>query len=125
MNIVGFDLGKRKSHIAICDKDGRILEERAFRTTKDAIAKAFADLRGCEVLIEASTSSEWVACHLKGLGCTVIVADPRFTPMYAHGDKKQKSDKRDARALAVALRLGAYREAHRKSLAARQIRARL
>lgn len=35
--------------------------------------------------------------------------------MYATGDKKLKTDKRDARALAQAAKLGAYKAAHRLS----------
>src|SRR5918994_1501168 len=45
--------------------------------------------------------------------------------MYATRDKKIKTDKRDARALCEACRLGAYRHAHRTSERQRQIRAQL
>jgi transposase len=33
-----------------------------------------------QILIEASTESEWVALHLKSLGHDVIVAYPNYTP---------------------------------------------
>jgi transposase len=49
------------------------------------------------------------------LGHEVIVADPNFAPMYATRSRKIKTDRRDARALAEACRLGAYRPAHRLS----------
>jgi transposase len=39
----------------------------------------------------------------------VIVADPNFAPMYAQRSRKLKTDRRDARALAEACVLGAYR----------------
>ena len=55
----------------------------------------------------------------------MIVADPNFAPMYATRDKKIKTDKRDARALCEACRLGAYRPAHRTSECQRKIRAQL
>jgi transposase len=71
--------------------------------------------------VEASTSAEWVARHLESLGHGVVVADPRVRLMYAAGDKKIKTDRREARALAVALRVGAYRRAHRKSDEARAL----
>jgi transposase len=64
-----------------------------------------------------------VACHLEALGHEVIVADPNFAPMYATRDKKIKTDKRDARTLCEACRLGAYRHAHRTSEKQRRIRA--
>lgn len=85
----------------------------------------FAGRPPARVLVEASTESEWVACHLEQLGHVVIVADPNFAPMYATRDKKIKTDKREARALCEACRLGAYRPAHRTSEKQRRIRAQL
>jgi hypothetical protein len=85
----------------------------------------FAACPQARILLEASTESEWVACHLEQLGHLVIVADPNFAPMYATRDKKIKPDKRDARALCEACRLGAYRPAHRTSERQRKIRAQL
>jgi transposase len=85
----------------------------------------FASRPQARILVEASTESEWVACHLEQLGHEVIVADPNFAPMYATRDKKIKTDKRDARALCEACRLGAYRPAHRTSERQRKIRAQL
>ena len=55
-------------------------------------------------------------------GHEVIVADPNFAPMYATRRKSLKTDKRDARTLAEACRLGAYRPAHRSSDAMRRVR---
>ena len=67
------------------------------------------------ILIEASTESEWVARGLEALGHAVIVADPNFAPMGATRSRKVKTDRRDARALAEACVLSAYRAAHRLS----------
>lgn len=55
----------------------------------------------------------------------VVVADPNFAPMYATRDRRIKTDKRDARALCKACRLGAYRPAHRTSDRQRGVRAHL
>jgi transposase len=66
-----------------------------------------------------------VARHLETLGHEVIVADPNFAPMYATRTRRVKTDKRDARTLAEACRLGAYRVAHRVSPARRHVRAEL
>jgi transposase len=54
-----------------------------------------------------------------------VVADPNFSPMYATRSRKVKTDKRDARTLAEACRLGAYRPAHRTSDRQRHVRAQL
>lgn len=80
----------------------------------------FADQPPARILVEASTESEWVACHLEAPGHEMIVAAPNFAPMYATRDKKIKTDKR---ALCEACRLGAYRPAHRISERQRRIRA--
>ena len=77
------------------------------------------------ILLEASTDSEWVARCLEALGHEVIVADPNFAPMYATRTRKVKTDRRDARALAEACLLGAYRPAHRLSDPQRHVRGRL
>ncbi len=77
------------------------------------------------ILIEASPDSEWVARCLEALGHEIIVADPNFAPMYATRTRKVKTDRRDARAVAEACLLGAYRPAHRLSDPQRHVRGRL
>lgn len=121
MDIVGLDLGKRKSQICLQDRDGNVLEERRLPTTREALTKYFTG-KSAKVLVEASTSSEWVARLLEGLGLEVVVGDPRFGPMYSRQDRRIKTDRRDAKALADALRMGAVRPAHRRSDASVQLR---
>ena len=96
--------------------------QRAVRRRFTAI---LGPLAPATVLLEASTESEWVARHLESLGLTVIVADPNYAPMYATRARRVKTDRRDARTLAEACRLGAYRPAHRLSDARRHVRAEL
>lgn len=117
MNIVGFDLGKRKSWVVIRSGDGdrKILVDKKVLTTREDLSAAFAGHGRCVILMEASTSSEWVARHLESLGNEVIVADPNFQPMYAHLDKRLKTDQRDAHSLLFALGVGAFRPAVRRS----------
>ena len=77
------------------------------------------------MLLEAATESEWVAQHLEALGHEVIVADPNFAPRYATRSRRVKTDRRDARTLAEACRVGADRRAHRLSPLRRHLRAEL
>jgi transposase len=114
MDFVGIDLHKTSSQICILSEGGE-LKERRIKTTRASFDEVFARKPPARILVEASTESEWVAGHLEALGHEVIVADPNFAPMYATRDKKIKTDKRDARALCEACRLGAYRPAHRTS----------
>jgi transposase len=62
---------------------------------------------------------------VESLGHEVIVVDPNYAPMYATRRWRVKTDRRDARTLAEALRLGAYRLAHRVSPERRHVRAEL
>ena len=62
---------------------------------------------------------------MEELGHEVVMADPNFAAMYATRSRKVKTDLRDARTLAEACRLGAYRPAHRTSNRQRHLRAQL
>jgi transposase len=121
---IGIDVHKLSSQVCILTSDGELLERR-IKTDRVNLEKMFAGRTAARILIEASTESEWVARCLEELGHEVIVADPNFAPMYATRSKKVKTDKRDARTLCEACRLGAYRPAHRTSDKQRRIRARL
>lgn len=124
MDTIGLDLHKRESQLCILAEDGAIAERR-IATTRDRFTAVLGDRPPARVLLEASTESEWVARHREALGHTVIVADPNFAPMYATRSRRVKTDKRDARTLAEACRLGAYRPVHRLSDAQRHVRAEL
>jgi len=124
MDHMGIDLHKRESQICILTEAGELIERR-IRTDPHRFAEVLGERAPARILLEASTESEWVARCLEGLGHDVVVADPNFAPMYATRTRKVKTDRRDARALAEACRLGAYRPAHRLSDAQRHVRARL
>ena len=53
------------------------------------------------------------------------MADPNYEMMYASRSRRVKTDRRDARALAEALKLGVYRVVHRVSAERRHVRAEL
>lgn len=124
MDHVGIDVHKQESQLCILEEDGRMVESR-IKTTRQRLVSVFEKRERARILLEASTESEWVARCLEGLGHEVIVADPNFAAMYATRSRKVKTDKRDARTLAEACKLGAYRPAHRVSDERRHLRARL
>lgn len=124
MDFIGFDLGKVSSQVCILSEDGELIERR-IHTNREQITKVLSNRSPARILIESSTESEWVARFLEELGHEVIVADPGFAPMYATRSRKVKTDKRDARTLCEACRLGAYRLAHRTSDEQRHVRAQL
>jgi transposase len=122
MDTIGLDLHKRESQLCILTTDGELIERR-IATTRERFTAVLRGRPRARILLEASTESEWVARHLESLGHEVIVADLGFAPMYATRSRRVKTDKRDARALCEACRLGAYRAIHRVSDAQRHVRA--
>jgi transposase len=124
MDFIGFDLGKVSSQVCIITEDGELIERR-IKTDREHIYELLGNRLPARVVIESATESEWVARYLEQIGLEVVVADPNFSPMYATRSRKIKTDKRDARTLAEACRLGAYRPAHRTSDRQRHVRAHL
>jgi transposase len=124
MDHIGIDLHKNSSQVCILTEDGELVERR-IKTDRESFDKLLGERPPARILVESSTESEWCARHLEALGHEVIVADPNFAPMYATRDRRIKTDKRDARALCEACRLGAYRPAHRTSDRQRDVRAHL
>ena len=124
MEHIGIDVHKNQSQVCILTADAELIEKRIL-TDRDRFAVVLGSRPRAKILIEASTESEWVARCLETLGHEVIVADPNYAPMYAHRSRRIKTDRRDARALAEACRIRAYRKAHRAADDRRHIRGRL
>ena len=124
MVTIGLDLHKRESQLCIGHDEGTV-EEHRIVTSRERFTAVLGGRWRARILLEASTESEWVARHLETLGHEVIVADPNFAPMYATRSRRTKTDRRDARTLMEACRLGAYRPAYRLSDERRHVRAEL
>ena len=122
MDHIGMDLGKKESQIAVITETGELVEQR-IRTERVRLQEVFGARTRAKILIEAGTESEWVARCLEEPGHEVIVGDPNYAPMYSQRDRRVKTDRRDALALAEACKLGAYRPAHRTSDEKRHMRA--
>ncbi len=124
MDTIGLDLHKRESQLCVLTEAGEIVERRIV-TSRERFTAVLGSRVPARILLEAATESEWVARHLESLGHEVIVADPNCAPMYATRRRGVKTDRRDARTLAEACRLGAYRAIHRASATQRHVRAQL
>jgi transposase len=118
---IGIDLHKRDSQICWLTEAGEVREQR-IRTTRERFVEVFGGQSRAQILLEASTESEWVAQCLEALGHQVVVADPGYAPMYPRRGGRQKNDRRDALALATASRTGTYRAVHRVSAEQRTVR---
>jgi transposase len=122
---IGMDVHKQETQVCIEDAAGAVVLEQRLRTTRERFTAVFGGRPRARILLEAATESEGVAQHLEGLGHEVIVADPNYAAMYATRARRVKTDRRDARTLADACRLGAYHPAHRTSAAQCEVRAEL
>ena len=124
MEHIGIDLHTRESQICILTSEGEIIERR-IQSTRQRFTALFKGRARARVLLEATTESEWVAQTIEQWGHEVIVADPNYAPMYPARRRRVKTDRRDARMLAEAARLGSYRPAHRVSAEQRHVRRQL
>jgi len=125
MEYGAIDLHLRSSVIRIVGEEGSVKLDRRIMTTREGLQRVFADRPAMRVLLETGTESEWVAQTVESYGHEVIVADPNYTLMYGHRQRRVKTDRRDVAALAEACRLGIYRRAHRASATQRQVRRQL
>jgi transposase len=125
MEYGAIDLHLRRSQIRIIDEQEQVVLDRRVDTSRAELARLFGERSRMRILIESSTESEWVAQHLEALGHDVIVADPNYVAMYGARSRRIKTDRRDVAALAIAVRRGVYRRAHRASPAARALRQQL
>src|SRR5215813_11832025 len=116
---------KKRVRFAFSEKTVRWWSSVGFGRRESASPLSWEGKTKARVLIEASTESEWVARRIEALGHEVIVADPNFVAMYATRSRRVKTDRRDARTLAEACRLGAYRRAHRVGEDRRHLKAQL
>jgi transposase len=119
---IGIDLHKRESQICLVDSATGEMTERRVVTSRAGFSALLEGRARAQVVVEAGTESEWVARCLEGWGHQVVVADPGYAPMYPRRGPRQKTDVRDARALAAASMHGTYRAVHRVSAAQRQVR---
>jgi transposase len=112
MQYGAIDLHRRSSVICLANADGSY-EEQTIGTGRATLMAFFARRAPCRIVIESATESEWVARVLEELGHEVVVASPGYALMYATRSKRVKTDRRDARALCDACRLGTYLPSHR------------
>jgi transposase len=105
MDYISIDLHKTSGQVCILTEDGELIEHR-FKTARERFDNLFADKSQARILVEASTESEWCARHRESPGHEVLVADPNFVSMHATRGHRIKTDKRNARALCEACRLG-------------------
>jgi hypothetical protein len=66
MDTIGLDLHKRETQLSIITDSGA-LSERRIVTSRERFTAVLGNRERAQILIEASTESEWVAEHLESL----------------------------------------------------------
>jgi len=98
---IGIDLGDRKSHYCILDKEANILVEGNLPTTAAGFAGHFKALGRSRIALEVGTHSPWVSDQLEQQGHDVYVANPR---KMGGRKNRRKNDRLDAETLSRQVR---------------------
>lgn len=101
--IIGVDLGDKKHHVCVTDKDGTILVEQAIPNSPQQLQRLATQYPGALVAIEVGGHSPWVSRLLEDHGCRCLVANAR--KLRAIYTNERKCDRLDARMLAKLARV--------------------
>jgi transposase len=94
---LGIDLGKNSCSLAGLDASGAVVLRR--RMSRDGVVKFTAALPTCVVAMEACCGAHYLGRTFEGQGHTVRLMSPEYVAPYV---KAQKTDDRDAEAIAEA-----------------------
>jgi transposase len=95
--VLGIDLGKNSCSLAGLDASGAVVLRR--RMSRDGVLAFTAKLAGCVVAMEACCGAHFLGRILQQQGHTVRLMAPEYVQPYV---KAQKTDDRDAEAIAEA-----------------------
>jgi transposase len=121
-NIVAIDLGKFNSAVCIFKKSTFKSNFRTVKTAGQDFHDLFVELEPDVVLIEAGSSAGWVADLLRKLNIPFEVANTNHEA-WKWNKNKNKTDKRDAKKLAMMYSYGGLPTVHMPTMAVRQKRS--
>lgn len=96
--VLGLDLGDRKSHYALLNEEGEVVEEGSVGTNQKWIRSLFVNVPKSRVVMEVGTHSRWVSRISQQQGHETFVANARRLRWIFEND--QKTDRMDAQSLA-------------------------
>jgi transposase len=100
---IGVDLGDKKHHVCVTDKDGVIIKECTIANDRHALRQLCRDYPGGSVALEVGAHSPWISRFLTAEGMKITVANAR--KLRAIYQNNRKCDQLDARMLAKLLRV--------------------
>lgn len=121
-NIVAIDLGKFNSAVCIFTKSSFKSKFRTIKTAGQDFHDLFVELEPDIVLFEAGSSAGWVADLLRTLKLPFEVANTNHEA-WKWNKSKKKTDKRDAKKLAMMYAYGGLPTVHMPTKAVRQKRS--
>src|ERR1700761_3275043 len=95
--VLGIDLGKNSCSLAGLDDTGAVILRR--RMTREGVVKFVATLPACVVAMEACCGAHFLGRTFTSQGHIVRLMSPEYVAPYV---KAQKTDNRDAEAIAEA-----------------------
>jgi len=99
---IGVDLGDRKHHLCVTDKNGVILKECTISNDRSSLTQLCKDYPNAAVALEVGAHSPWISRFLAAAGMRVTVANARKLRAIYQNDRK--CDRLDAQMLAKLLR---------------------
>ena len=124
MKYVGVDLHKQSISVCVMVKEGEkrvVQKRRSLRCAEmESIRRFFEELGTFQVVVEATSSYEWLFLLIEDLADRCVLAPPKKLRIIA--ESKQKSDKIDAKVLAEFLLLDMIPESYRPTPRIRQHR---
>jgi transposase len=119
----GLDVSMEETAVCVIDAEGAIVSEAKVASEPAAIAGYLARWLGSLVKVgqEAGGLSPWLHAGLVRLGLPALCLETRRMKAYAKASPV-KTDRRDARLIALAVRAGLYRAVHVKSETSHKLR---
>ena len=119
----GLDVSMEETAICVIDADGAVVAELKVASDPEAIAAALSPWEKslAKVGLEAGGLTPWLCTGLRRCGLPAICIETRRMKAYAKASPV-KTDRRDARLIALAMRAGLYCAVHVKSEASHKLR---
>jgi transposase len=115
----GLDFHKNSAELCVLDQEGKVIEQVRVKT--ELLVQFLANRKNYHIAIEASGGVFDIVARLKACGHQVTIINP--AQFRAIGITGKKTDRKDAHALATALRLGFVPEVHQKTIYSRRLKS--
>lgn len=119
----GMDVSVKETSVCIVDELGNVVREVKVRSEPEALLAEFAkEAYGFKRIgLEAGPLSQWLYSALADAGLPVICVETRHIKAVLKA-QINKTDRNDARGIALLMRVGIYRPVHVKTIASQKRR---